>query len=682
MALRLSPAPAEAAIPPPPFMTEAAGAPISLADAFRYLVLVAVIASAYFVGARLGLAVAFSPRQVSAVWLPAGIALAAFMALGSRVWPGIFIAAFLVNAMADEPSTAAFFIACGNTAAGLLGAQVLRALRFDGALERSRDVVSLLAVTVGSTLISATVGTTALGIAAVIPWSTSSSVWRIWWAGDSLGILIVAPVLLTWVNRPRLGWKGLRLLEFATYLAVTTLIGLAVFVWPTGGNPFFYPRAYVAFPLLAWAGLRLGSREAAMGVAILATFAVWGSVNGFGPFSRWAPDSRLVLLDAFIATAACTALLIAAVTAERQGAQAAARESEDLLQAIITHTPAVVYVKDLQGRYLMVNRRFEELWAMSNAQVMGKTDYDVFPRGEADRFREMDKRVVRAGRALTEEEAAMRDDGLHTYVSVKFPLGNNTGTPYAIVGISTDITELHHAQARLRETYAELEGRVRARTAELAAAVEELGQRNREKETLLREIHHRVKNNLQVVCSLLNLQAHGQEEPGLQAFAEECRARVRSMALVHEHLYQSNNLQSVPVTVYLGALLEEVVHSQPAAAQVSCDVNIQELVLPVDQAIPCGLIVNELVTNALKHAFPAGGPGRVTVSIAEIPGDCIELTVADDGVGSRSERGFAGGTGFGLSLVSMLVDQLHGTLSMEHARGTRITLRFGRRRAS
>jgi two-component sensor histidine kinase len=396
----------------------------------------------------------------------------------------------------------------------------------------------------------------------VILWPSAASVWRLWWAGDSLGILIVAPVLVTWVHRPRLGWQGLRLLEFATYLAVTTLIGLAVFVWPTGGNPFFYPRAYVAFPLLAWAGLRLGSREAAVGVAILATFAVWGSVNGFGPFSRWAPDARLVLLDTFIATAACTALLIAAVIAERQGAQAVARESED----------------------------------------------------------------------------------------------------------------------RLQGAYTELEERVRARTAELAAAVEELGQRNREKEILLREIHHRVKNNLQVVCSLLNLQAHGQEEPRLLAFAAGCRARVRSMALVHEHLYRSNNLQSVPVTVYVGALLEEVVHSHPTAAPVVCDVNIQDLVLSIDQAIPCGLIINELVTNALKHAFPAGGPGRVTVSIVEIPVDRIELVVADDGIGSRGSRGLPSGTGFGLSLVSMLADQLHGTLDIGHAQGTRVMVRFARRR--
>jgi integral membrane sensor domain MASE1 len=447
LALRLSTAPAEAATLPP-FMTEAPGAPISLADAFRYLVLIVIIASAYFVGARLGLAVAFSPRQVSAVWPPAGIALAAFTALGRRVWPGVFMAAFSVNAMADEPIAVAFFIACGNTAMGLVGAQVLRALPFDGALERSRDVVSLLAVTVGSTLISATMGTAALGVGGVIAWPSSGPVWRLWWAGDSLGILIVAPVLLTWFNRPRLGWQGLQLLEFTVYLGVTTLIGLAVFVWPIGESPFFYPRAYVAFPLLAWAGLRLGSREAALGVAILAMFAIWGSANGYGPFSRWAPDARLVLLDAFIGTAACTALLIAAVISERQGAQAAAKE----------------------------------------------------------------------------------------------------------------------AQARLREAYGALEERVRARTAELAEAVEELGQRNREKETLLREIHHRVKNNLQVVCSLLNLQAHGQEEPRLLAFAEDCRARVRSMALVHEHLYQSNNLQSVPITVYVGALLEEVVHSRPGPA--------------------------------------------------------------------------------------------------------------------
>jgi PAS domain S-box-containing protein len=639
---------------------------------------VALLGCAYFAAARFGLALTFSTRQVSAIWPPTGIALVGLLSLGYRAWPGIYAGALLANAMANEPLAVALWIAAGNTGTALLGTFVLRALRFESGLKRSRDVMSLLAVAVGSTLISSTLGTAALASESLVSWTEYAAVWWIWWTGDSLGILTVAPVLLTWIDSPSIRWRGARWAEFCAYLSVTALVGVAVFVLPSGSSPLFYPRAYVSFPLMAWAGLRFGPREAALGVAAVAMFAVWGSVHGHGPFGNGLLDTRLSLLDAFIATVGCTAFLIAAVTAERQGAREAARESESLLKEIIAHTPAVIYVKDLQGRYVMVNRRYEQLWNMPNEVVMGKSDYEVFPAPEAERFRAMDQRVVHAGRALTEEEVAAREDGLHTYVSVKFPLRNDAGKAYAVVGISTDITELHQAQAQLREAYGALEERVRERTAELAAAVEELGQRNQEKETLLREIHHRVKNNLQVVCSLLNLQMHGHDEPHLVAFVQDCKARVRSMALVHEHLYQSDNLQHVPLAVYMHALIAEVRQAQPALGNVDCHIDVEEIVLPVDQAIPCGLIVNELVTNALKHGFPDARGGRVSVAIAEGAGG-IELSVRDDGIGMPQRSRVPQSESFGLSLVAMLADQLQGTVAIESHHGTHVYLKFARR---
>jgi PAS domain S-box-containing protein len=640
--------------------------------------LVALVGCAYFAAARFGLTLAFSTRQVSAIWPPTGIALVGLLSLGYRAWPAIYAGAFLVNAMANEPLGAALWIAAGNTGAALLGTYILRALRFESGLKRSRDVVSLFVAAVGSTLISATLGTASLVAESLVGWSDYVAVWWVWWTGDSLGILVVAPVLLTWIDRPRIQWRGARLIEVAAYLIVTGLVGLIVFVLPAGSSPLFYPRAYVSFPLIAWAGLRFGSRETALGVAAIALFAVWGSVHGHGPFANGLLDTRLILLDAFIATVGCTALLIAAVTAERQGAREAARESESLLKEIIGYTPAMIYVKDLQGRYVMVNRRYEQLWNMPGEIVRGKSDFEVFPAREAERFQAMDRRVIRAGHALTEEEVAAREDGPHTYISVKFPLRNDAGETYAVGGISTDITELHRAQAQLREAYSALEARVRERTAELAAAVESLGQRNKEKETLLREIHHRVKNNLQVVCSLLNLQMQGRTEPDLIAFVQDCTARVRSMALVHEHLYQSDNLQNVPLAIYMRALIDGVRQTQPAPGKVECHVDVADIVLPVDQAIPCGLIVNELMTNALKHGFPDARAGRVSVAIAESDAG-IELSVRDDGIGMPEQAAGLQSEGFGLSLVSMLVDQLHGTLEILGDRGTHVCLKFARR---
>jgi len=139
---------------------------------------------------------------------------------------------------------------------------------------------------------------------------------------------------------------------------------------------------------------------------------------------------------------------------ERKRAEQALRESQQLIQAIIENSTAVIYVKDLQGRYLLVNRRWTQLFHLTPEDTLGKTDYDIFSEAAADAFRAMDHRALVANRALTEEEAAPQDDGLHTYVSVKCPLRDAAGKPYAVFGISTDISDRKRAEEALRESQA------------------------------------------------------------------------------------------------------------------------------------------------------------------------------------------------------------------------------------
>jgi PAS domain S-box-containing protein len=136
--------------------------------------------------------------------------------------------------------------------------------------------------------------------------------------------------------------------------------------------------------------------------------------------------------------------------AERTRTEEAVREGQRLLHALVDNSPAVIYIKDLQGRYLLANRRYSELFHISNEAIIGKTDHDIFPKEAADAFRAMDQRVAAAATALTEEEVAPLDDGPHTYVSVKCPLWDNAGTPYAVFGISTDITERKRTEQALR----------------------------------------------------------------------------------------------------------------------------------------------------------------------------------------------------------------------------------------
>ena len=198
---------------------------------------------------------------------------------------------------------------------------------------------------------------------------------------------------------------------------------------------------------------------------------------------------------------------------------------------------------------------------------------------------------------------------------------------------------------------------------------------HQQKEMLLKEIHHRVKNNLQIICSLLNLQSRATENSSVQAFADESQSRVRAMALVHEHLYQSARLDRVRMDAYLRRLIDNIAQGQGLGKIIRCDLSADRIMLTTDQASTCGLIVNEIITNAFKHAFPHGGPGHIAVSISATREHIVELEIKDDGVGyTPAPQGAR--EGFGLRLVDMLVGQLEGAFQMTCGNGTQYRLRF------
>jgi two-component sensor histidine kinase len=216
---------------------------------------------------------------------------------------------------------------------------------------------------------------------------------------------------------------------------------------------------------------------------------------------------------------------------------------------------------------------------------------------------------------------------------------------------------------------AELEQRVQARTSELMAIV-------RERDLLLKEVHHRVKNNLQVISSLINMQMRSLGTDVERDALVECRTRVRAIALIHEKLYQSKDQARVPFSEYARGLAEDVFHATRVSPEkVSLELAVEEDVdLAVDKAIPCGLILNELITNALKHAFPDGRPGAVRVELVPFGADGLRLEVRDDGVGLPGGLEVDRPSSLGLQLVQMLAKQLHAALEVEATGGTRVRL--------
>jgi two-component sensor histidine kinase len=197
----------------------------------------------------------------------------------------------------------------------------------------------------------------------------------------------------------------------------------------------------------------------------------------------------------------------------------------------------------------------------------------------------------------------------------------------------------------------------------------------REKEVLLKEIHHRVKNNLQVVSSLLNLQA-GQTDDGLATtLLKDSQNRIKAMALIHENLYRSSDLALVNFANYATGLLEFLVPAYDTESKVTFQVQAEEMWLNLDTAIPCGLIINELISNALKHAFPKGTGGLIQVEMGR-DGEWLHLSVKDDGVGFPKGLDFRNTSSLGLQLVNSLASQLDGTVELLNGTGTTFKITF------
>jgi len=198
----------------------------------------------------------------------------------------------------------------------------------------------------------------------------------------------------------------------------------------------------------------------------------------------------------------------------------------------------------------------------------------------------------------------------------------------------------------------------------------------REKETLLKEVHHRVKNNMQVICSLLNLQTDYINDPQDLTLIKHSIDRVRSMAYVHEQLYRSDDLSSIDFDRYISGLGRTLVSTYGVAGKVQFTTSLDPVKLPIEQALPCGLIVNELITNAITHAFPESSvdeDNNVSVELA-LDGDIVSMTVADNGIGF--DNGLERSGSLGHVLIDTLTQQIDGTMESFSENGARFNLNF------
>jgi PAS domain S-box-containing protein len=335
--------------------------------------------------------------------------------------------------------------------------------------------------------------------------------------------------------------------------------------------------------------------------------------------------------------------------AERRRIEEELRESEEKWRTVGEAVPDFIIMFDRQGTILFINRL---LPGYRSEEVIGRSTFDFLPAEFHEPQREALKRLFDTGEPYELEVLGAGQPGeVRWYANRGRPIYRD-GRVVAALQVSTDITRRKQNEARI------------------AASL-------REKESLLQEIHHRVKNNLQVISSLLSLQADQLHDPQARAAFLDSRNRVRAMAVLHERLYRSGRLDHIDFSRQVEALCSNLFCSYGIdPSRVRLELQLAEVWLDIERAMPCGLLLNELVSNALKHAFPEGREGYVRVTLDAGPTGEYTLIVADNGVGLPLEPDVAHTSSLGLQLVETLVRQVGGRLAVDLTEGTAFRITF------
>jgi PAS domain S-box-containing protein len=470
-------------------------------------------------------------------------------------------------------------------------------------------------------------------------------------------------------------------------------------------------------------------------------------------------------------------------------------ENTQLLESVIENSPSLVYIFDKEGRCLLSNRRHSELFNLRNEDMAGKLRQSWMNDSTSEAHRTNDLYVLSTGKPGTFEEESIQKDGLHIYLTTKFPIFDNKGIIYAVGGISTDITERKFAEQYLREAKerAEINDKINSdilrklneaqHTAKIGSwdwdmengtfwwsdelynifglnpetftpsaennakyvhpddaklygdaiaqaihsktpldcdvrivsghgiikycnihgiveyndegepsrffgtvfdiserkeADEQIRKTLAEKETLLRELYHRTKNNMQVIRSILSLQASHSKNDEVKKVLHEASNRIQSMALVHQKLYQAKDLSRISLKDYVLDLTPLVLQSYDTLSQkVTLETELDDIYVLIDTAIPCGLIINELLSNTLKHAFLGNEKGVIRINISKTPDGTITIKYSDNGVGVPEHFDFRGQKSLGLQTIFAIAeDQLKGKIQFSAENGITCTISF------
>jgi PAS domain S-box-containing protein len=418
----------------------------------------ACVLAVYLLAGEIGLTVPFTSGNISPLWPPAGVALAAMVILGYRIWPAVALGAFIVNFFTGIPHLAAVGIALGNTVGPLCGAWLLRQFpRFQPSLTRLRDVLgmSILGAFCG-TAVSATVGAGVLFLTGVNAWSGFASAWLMWWLGDAMGVLIVTPLVLTFTGLVSI-WEDRRLVEFACLLLGAAGSALVIFD-PRFGLMRADGFAFGVFPFVLWGAIRFEAPGAAIVSFLISAITVWGTAHGFSPFIKGNALQNAILLQSFLGITAVSGMVLAAVIAERaqlireQSAQEAIERSERSYRGIVETAYEGIWKVDTDSITSFVNGRMAELLGYTVEEMLGRPLFDFLFESDIEQKR-LDLQRRRRGVSEQLEARYRKKDGsvLWARVATSPIIGEDGGFEGALAMVS-DMTEQKRTEAEGRRS--------------------------------------------------------------------------------------------------------------------------------------------------------------------------------------------------------------------------------------
>jgi PAS domain S-box-containing protein len=466
---------------------------------------IALVAVVYYAAARLGLLFAFEKTNASPVWPPSGIALAAVLWAGYRIWPGITLGAFFANLLvflSNETAGPARItivsacIAAGNTLEAVVGGALLRRLVVTGRpLDRGADIFRFTAAAALACIVSASIGPTSLAVTGVVPWSLYQLVWFTWWLGDLAGVMVVTPFALAWSRQPRLGWSFYRNAEAVLLFGLLLAAGKIGFgSWELAAKMIHPLGFFVTLPFLVWAVFRFGLRGATTAILLVTGIAVWETINTYAPYGGGLVHESLLRLQVLAVVVSTTVLAMAATVAESSEAERALRDAHAELEARVDERTADlrraneqlqaeaaarkqmdealrhselkfravadtandgIVSADARGVIVYFNKSAERIFNFTENEVIGQPLTLLMPERFREAHREGIQRYLATGEAhvvgRTVELTGRRKDGS------EFPLELSladwrVGPDLFYTGIVRDISRRRHAEDGLRRS--------------------------------------------------------------------------------------------------------------------------------------------------------------------------------------------------------------------------------------